>query len=181
MLTMRYQFFPLALLAASGAVLYLAQAAEMPDSEQVTTLLRDVKTQAVLLSQDASTLEGYTREGASWETHAAAVEQMRTHINEAGKILTKLKADRKMASPWQATAIDRVEPLLRELAGYTEGVIKYLADNPKRLMLEGYKDHVEANADVSSQLASLIGDFVDYGNSKRRMEQLGAKLELPKH
>jgi hypothetical protein len=68
--------------------------------------------------------------------------------------------------------------LLKELADNTTNVIQYIKDNPKRLMFPAYKEYIEANADTSSRLTSLIGDFQDYGNTKQRLEALADKLEL---
>ena len=176
----KLRIVPVAVLAMGMSTSFFAAlaAAQVPDSEQVSKLLSDVKTQAVKLRVDASTMESYTRSGASWKSHSAAVNQMKEHINEAGRQLTKLQEVRESASPWQAKVIDRISPLLRELADNTTNVIQFIKDNPKRLMFPGYKDYIEANADTSSQLASLIGDFEDYGNAKRRLEALASKLEL---
>lgn len=170
-----------AVLAMGMTTIFLAAraAAQAPDSEQVSQLLSDAKTQAVILSADASTMESYTRSGVSWESHSAAVAQMREHINEAGRQLTKLQEVRAQASPWQAKAIDRIYPLLKELADNTTNVIQFIKENPKqRLMFPEYKAYIEANADTSSRLAALIGDFQDYGNTKQRLEALADKLEL---
>jgi hypothetical protein len=45
--------------------------------------------------------------------------------------------------------------------------------------MEEYRDYLEANADYAADLASMIGDFVDYGNTRQRVARLGAKLEVP--
>ena len=63
--------------------------ADVPDSEQVSKLLSEAKTQAFQLREDASTMESYTRSNASWQSHSAAVDQMKEHINAAGRTLTK--------------------------------------------------------------------------------------------
>lgn len=172
-------FTRLAVMLAAAAAALPALAADVPDSEQVNQLLSDAKTQAYQISADASTMESYTRSGASWESHAAAVNVMKEHINLAGRTLTKLDDARKNASPWQATAIDRIKPLLTEIASNSTKVIEYLNKNPKRLSMTEYKDYVESNSDVAGQLSGLVSDFVDYGNTKNRLERLGAKLELP--
>ena len=44
--------------------------------------------------------------------------------------------------------------------------------------MEPYKDYIEANADLSIELASMISDFVNYGDTKQRLESLAGKLEL---
>lgn len=167
------------LVAAIVSISPALVAADVPDSEQVSKLLSEAKTQAFQLKEDASTMESYTRSSAGWESHSATVDQMKEHINAAGRTLTKLEDARRTASPWQATAIDRIRPLLKDLASNTETVIQYINKNPKRLFMSEYKDYIETNSDVSSQLAGLIGDFVDYGNTKNRLERLTTKLELP--
>lgn len=169
----------LALLALSIPVVSSAFEGEnTSDSEQVSTLLSEARTQAYQLSVDAATMESYTRSNLSWETHADAVTQMRAHINAAGRTLTQLEESRQSASPWQATAIDRIRPLLKEIASNTETVINYLNENPKRLFVAEYKHHIEANSDVAGQLSAMITDFVDYGNTKERLRRLSAKLEI---
>jgi hypothetical protein len=66
-----------------------------------------------------------SRSNASWQSHSAAVDQIKEHINAAGRTLTKLEDARHTASPWQATAMDRVKPLLMEIASNTETVIQF--------------------------------------------------------
>jgi hypothetical protein len=88
--------------------LVLAQGADKQDSDQVSALLRDAKAQAHMLSDDASAMEAFTRGGATWESHASAVEQMRSHVNETGRILAKLQDQRGSASSWQLVAVDTV-------------------------------------------------------------------------
>jgi hypothetical protein len=169
----------LALVVLSVPVVSQAFAGEdSQDSDKVSTLLSEAKTQAYQLSVDAATMESYTRSNLSWETHGAAVTQMRDHINAAGRTLTQLEEARKGASSWQATAIDRIRPLLKEIASNTQTVINYLNENPKRLFVAEYKDHIEANSDVAGQLSAMITDFVDYGNTKERLRRLSAKLEI---
>lgn len=170
---------PLALLLAGvGINSSPLKAMDLPDSEQVSKLLSDAKNQAFQLSEDASTMESYTRSSVTWENHAAAVSQMKEHTNAAGHTLAKLDDARKTSSPWQMTAIDRIRPLLKEIASNTETVIQYLNKSPKRLSMKEYTDYIEANSDVAAQLAELIKDFVDYGNTKNRLERLTNKLEL---
>jgi len=78
------------------------------------------------------------------------------------------------------TAIDRIVPYLDELEGYTSAVIERINDKPSRFLTADYKDFLEANADYATDLAAMIGEFVDYGKTRDRMERLGTKLEIPK-
>jgi hypothetical protein len=96
-----------------------------------------------------------------------------------GRQEAKLKEARAGAAPWQKVAIDRIVPYLEELEGYTLAVIEHINADPRRLNTAEYKDYLEANADYSSDLAAMISDFVNYGNSKNRFERLTNKLEVP--
>jgi DNA repair exonuclease SbcCD nuclease subunit len=178
----KLRILPIAVLAMGmGTRSFAAEAADhLLDSEQVSELLSQVKTHAFQLKEDAGTLESFTHNvSLSWQSHAAVLTRMKEDINEAGRDLTKLEEAKKSGAPWQKTAIERIHPLLRELAGNTEKAINYGNENQKRLFTEPYKDYLEANADLSSELASTISDFVDYGNTKDRLEALERKLELP--
>jgi len=155
------------------------RAGGVPDSEQVNRLLSDVKTQAFELKEDAANMEAFSRSNMSWESQAMAVAQMRDHINEAGRQLKKLEEARATASPWQATAIDRIRPLLKQLASETSAVIERINGNQGRIHTGDYQEYLEANADSADQLAQLIADFVNYGRTKDRQERMTNKLELP--
>jgi hypothetical protein len=158
----------------------LANGAAVPDSEQVAKLLSEAKTMAFQLKEDAVAMEGFTRMNVSWESHAVAINQIKDHVNALVKQETKLKDAKNAASPWQKTAIDRIVPYLDELEGYTSAVIERINDQPKRLFTDEYKDFLEANADYATDLAAMIGDFVDYGKTRDRLERLSNKLEISK-
>ncbi len=170
-----------AYLAAAGLLAFAlvppARAADPADSEQVSKMLSEAKSMAYQLKEDASQMEGFTRMAVSWQSHAAAIAQIREHVNALGKQAQKLKDAKATASPWQKTAIDRMEPYLDELGGYVSAAIEHV--NDKKHNLIEYNDYLEANADYTSDLANMIANFVDYGRAKQRMERLSSKLEIP--
>jgi len=171
---------PLALLMAGVVIISpVLKAADVPDSEQVSKLLSEAKTMAFQLKEDAETMESFTRSSTTWEGHAVAINQIKEHVNALGRQVAKLKDAKNTASPWQKTAIDRINPFMDELAGYTEAAIEHLNKHPKLLTTAEYKDYLEANADYAGDLASTIANFVDYGRTKQRLERLTDKLELP--
>jgi len=167
------------LLAGLLATPPASKAAETPDSEQVSKLLSQAKTMAFELKEDAVTMESFTRMNVSMETHAVAINQIKDHINALTRQTAKLKEARNDGSPWQQTAIDRITPYLDELGGYTYAVIEHINGEVRHTPGE-YKDYLEANADYATDLAAMIGDFVDFGKSKDRMQHLADKLEIPK-
>jgi hypothetical protein len=155
-----------------------AEAQDPPDSEQVSAWLAAVEAQAIILSVDAFTLEAYTRSGADWESHSAAVNRMREHLNELGRQFAKLPEVEAQASPWQHAAINRIRPLLKELAENSAKVIEYINDDPKQLSLDQYRDYIEANADLSVKLPAIISDFLKYGDTRQRLKSLASTLDL---
>ena len=149
------------------------------DSKDVLAIFEDVKTEAIQLRHDADEMKSYTHSTLSWETHVARVEEIKRHVNNAGKLLSELENARASASPWQQQAIDRITPLLKELASSVTSTIEHLNQNPKRLQTAPFVDYVAANYEVASNLAELISDYVEYGRSKAKSADLTERLEEP--
>lgn len=163
----------------SSSTMKAAKEADVADSEQVSKLLSDAKTMAFQLKEDAATMASFTNMTVSWQSHSMAINLIKEHVNALGRQEKKLKDAKAAASPWQKAAIDRITPFLEELEGYTSAIIEHLNKEPNRLTTPEYKDYLEANADFSADLATMIGDFVDYGKTKQRFERLTDKLEVP--
>ena len=51
--------------------------------------------------------------------------------------------------------------------------------NPRLVHTAPNTEYVDGNYEVTSNLAELISDYVDYGKSKARSEELAAKLGVP--
>ncbi len=148
------------------------------DSAKISKLLQDAKTSAVELKHDAHVMESYTRSKVSWESHTQQISRIREHINKVGKVLAQMNEARPGASRWQQESIDRIGPMLKELASNTESIIEHLNKNPKHLFDPNYTEYLTSNADLAAELSALIVDFVDYGNTKEKFEGLQKKLEV---
>ena len=149
------------------------------DSEQFLKILSDAKNEALVLQKDAAELNTFTQSGVSWQSYADQLGQIKTHVNNVASIVQELSDLRIIASPWQRIAIDRVNPLLKELASNTQSTITKLNNNPGRVHMAPYKEYVAAHYDLATEMASMIGDFVEYGKTKAKFEALTRKLELP--
>ena len=165
-------------LLAVGSLMIPAALKAAEDSAEVTRLLADAKTEAVELKTDASDMEAYTRSTRSWETYAGKLVMIKGHVNNTGKLLTKLKDAEATGSPWQQTAIKRIEPLLKEMADNTEATISHLNANQGKVHFPEFTDYVKANYELATDIEALIRDFVDYGSAKEKFERLGSKLEV---
>lgn len=149
------------------------------DSEHINQLFAQAKTEAVAMQNDADQLKTYTQSaGASWQSHAGKLAEMKEHVNKAGEIIQKLNSSKDEASAWQETAVDRITPALQEMADNLQATIEELNKHQDRVNLGPYREYVAANADLAGDLSEIISDFVTYGKTKAKFEKLGQKLEV---
>ncbi|HUX28500.1 MAG TPA: hypothetical protein VMV39_06920 [Terracidiphilus sp.] len=166
----------LALLLSAGSGLLMAQSA---DSTEITNLLEQAKRHADLAVGDANTLWSYTSSRHAWQSHASRVNLMREHINNLGKIHKDLSDMREQGSLWQKEAIDRIEPLLQEMADNLTNTINHMSENRSHIQFKEYRDYTRANYELAEKTAKTIGNFVEYGKAKSKAASLEEKLELP--
>jgi len=167
------------LVAGCVSIAPTAYAAGAPsrDSAEVTELLSQIKSKAVTLEKDTEHLAAWTRgRQISWQSHTTQINEIRGHINEAGKLLTRLHETRSTASPWQQEAMDRIQPLLTELADNTTTLIAHLNDSKNNVHLAEYRDSAKAGADVAQELAALVRDYVDFAQHEAEFRRLQEKL-----
>jgi hypothetical protein len=149
------------------------------DSEEVSKLLSDSKAEAAALYSDANDMERFTASKLSWESHAQKLEQIRTHVNKCGELVQKLNDIKHQGSPWQQQAVERITPLLSELASNTTTTIEHMKNNRNKLQFPPYPDYLTTNSDLAKSLSELVADYVSYGKTKDRFERLNEKLEVP--
>jgi hypothetical protein len=141
------------------------------DSAQVTKLLKEARSEAVKLQLAAEKLESYKNTGLSRETHAQQLDVTKDHINERGKTLDKLEAQKAEASPWQQNAVEEMRPLLEQLAERTTQAIEHVNDNPWQLRHPDYHEMLADKLDLASQLADILNEHIEYGEAKAELEQ----------
>ncbi len=153
--------------------------AQQQENPEVTKLLADARDKAAELSRDADEMEALIRTDVSWQTHATMLESVKEHVNQLGRIATQLEQKRDSASPWQQQAIDRMLPVLKELAANTTAAINHLNENKGRpLTTSSYPQYLKENAEAAHNLSDMISSFVKYGDSRAKVEKLEQKLEI---
>jgi len=148
------------------------------DSAEISKLLVGAKAEAVELKNDSEDLDASVKSRLSWESHARKIEMVKEHINNTGKMLPKLKDAEASGAPWQQTVIQRIEPLLKELAANTETTINYLNENRSKVHCPEFRDYVKANYELATDLKTLLRDFVNYGEAKEKFANLQRRLEV---
>jgi hypothetical protein len=147
-------------------------------SQEVNQLISDVKTEAIALERDAELLASWTQaKQITWQSHSGKLNEIKDHINQTGRLLKQLQEARDTASPWQQQAIDRIYPLLKELADNTETTINHFNDNTANIHFTAYQDYAKAGYNLARDLAALVSDYVEYGNLEVDFHRLQEKLE----
>jgi hypothetical protein len=150
------------------------------ENPEVTQLLQETKQKAAVLSRDADEMEALTRSDVSWESHASMLDTMKEDVNDLARDVERLTAARDKASPWQQQAIDRMLPLMRELAANTTAAINHLKEQPTRPTSGSYAEYLRQNSETARQLSDMIRSFVEYGQTRAKLEKLEQKLEIAK-
>lgn len=168
-----------ALTAVVLALAFAVNAQTTSDSARVTELLKNVKTHSALAVQDAELLESYTRSNVSWQAHASQLNMIKTHVNDLIEDHNGMIVARDDASAWQQEAIDRTDPLVKEIAGRLNAMILHLADNTHNVKMKRYVDYARSNYELISRLDKMVSDYVDYEEAKSKADSLEKQLDLP--
>jgi hypothetical protein len=169
-------------LATSFALLFLFASpvvkAQSADSEEISRLLTEAQHYATQATDDAATLESYTRSTASWQSHSVRLAEMADHVNAMGKVNKQLSDLSSQGSPWQQKAISQIDSLLRDTAAQLTATINHLKDNQSKIHLQPYRDYVASTYERANKTAQMIRDFVEYDKATSKAEALEQKLEL---
>jgi hypothetical protein len=161
------------LLSVSGRAFALRE-----DSQQLTQLLGEAREEAAELAKDADEMESLIRTDVSWQTHAEMLDRVKTHVNNMARIVAKLSETRSSGSELQEQAVDRILPLLKELATNTTGAINYLNQNKSRPKTDPYTQYLHDNVETAHQLSSTVSSLFEYEKSMTKIAKLKNKLEL---
>ena len=129
-----------------------AGAADPPRGEAVVQLLFESKNEAIEIKDYAAIMESYTWSEVTIESRCIVIDRLRDRVDAARLQLAQFEVERATASSWQKTAIDRIAPLLDELASDTQAVIDHL-DRPGGL--RKFREHRELLAANAHEVAEL--------------------------
>jgi len=171
-------FMVVALAFAARVVSPQDAAAAQTFQKEVSQLLEQSKAAAAQLERDALVLQSFTRGNLSWQSHAEQLSRIKEHINSMGEDAKRLQDLRPAAAPWQQQAIDRIIPLMTEMASLTESAIEHLNANPNSLHTPEYTEYLKEKAELATELSVLISDSVKYDRVKAKLAELEKSLGL---
>jgi hypothetical protein len=168
-------FVAVALLSLAPA---MASARSVGDSEKFSGFLTEAKTEAAQLQKSAEEMNSFVHFNTHWRTEAAKIEEVKQHVNRLGELVTRMN-NVEAASPWQRQAIRDVTPMVEELAANVSMAIYHLGESPDRLVFTSFPEYVAANAELASNTAELLSEYVEFSEAKQTVEDISFELELP--
>ncbi|MBZ5576245.1 MAG: hypothetical protein LAP40_06795 [Acidobacteriia bacterium] len=163
------------LLAAQPAVPLCACVSDAPDwnfPSEASRLLKEIRSAAFRLTDNAANLKSYGPGGVSWHGHAGELTLIREQINAVGKRIQRLHTIRHATAPWQQEAIDSMTPMAATLASRTEAAIRYLQDNRTYLWSETYRDHVQTLSSRADQMKKSVSLHLELAETLDKLEAL---------
>lgn len=154
-----------------------AWAVRNAENSDVESLLYQVREDAVGLDHDAEFMETFVRSDVDWQGHVPYLIAVKEHVNNMAAALDKLQAAHDTGSPEQQDTIDRITPLLREIARNTNSAILYINQNQSRPLIGDYPTWLRENAEASHELAELISDTIRYGQTMSGLQKLSDNLK----
>lgn len=166
-------------IAIVALLLPVGMLAAQTDSDAISKLLVQVRTHAAEASDDATTLESYTRGNLHYQSHATQINRMKEHVNELIRDSNELTSLRPEGSPWQQEAIDRIQEILPQMASHLTGMINHLNDNKSKTHMPAYREYVRTNQRLIDKAHQTIDNFVDYDEARAKADSLEKQLQLP--
>jgi septal ring factor EnvC (AmiA/AmiB activator) len=146
---------------------------------QAKESLKEVEQAAATAADEADQLRQIIYSvTSSPETHSAQLEALKDEINQMGREISDLEAERESLTPWEQRAIDQTLPLLHDAAANTENAIEYFNNNKTHLWTEayrGYADHVWQDSD---QIAKSLKNYLKYAKVHDQERHLQESLRL---
>jgi hypothetical protein len=170
----------MAIFALSFSLGNVMKAQAVTDSAQINKLFAEVKTHAMEADDDAATLDAYARSGqVTRQSHGMKLESIKEHVNDLIKDCNQMSSTRAEGSPWQQEAIDRINPLLHDMADQLTATIEHLNANQSRVHMLPYQEYVHAQYELIHKTHNLITDFADYSEARATVNSLEKALSLP--
>lgn len=116
-----------------------------PDAASVSQVLQEVRAHAADANNEANTLDTFVRTNASWQAWAEQLNHVRHHANELFHDYSRLQKIADRGTPNQREAINRMEPIVREMADSLEKTIISLNDNHRGVILPKFKDRIHSD------------------------------------
>lgn len=151
-------------------------------SNEVSTLLQEMKTKAIQVRDLADQLEALKRDGTlmPWQADAGVLTRAKAQVNAMDEMFYRLQVMRPEALPWQQRAINRVASKVIELTDYVQDAIQNLNHNhlTVHILDNSYTQDVDCIYQRANTIAHSIDQFEEYAAARNEIQQLSPKLGM---
>jgi len=130
--------------------------AQTTDSIAIGKLFEQAKRHAAQAEHDAALLDSYGRSGMDWQTHAQCLTNIKGHAGDLFQDYYQLQAMRAKGTPQQREAIDRLEPLLREMGTSLTNTIQSLNLHQGQVNMPVFRNKVHADYVAINRVYQLL-------------------------
>src|SRR5215475_12101034 len=154
----------------------LAIPAVADNPKRVGQQLSSFKATASQMKSEADLLKSYTpSKRLSWQTHTSQLLVLRDQVNQLGKDLAFLEANKPVATENQVMAIEHARPHLESIAGNLTRAIQLVDEDRRNIHSTEYVEAVNSVYTNADDLHTQVDTILDYEASQGRFH----KLELP--
>lgn len=131
----------LALLVPAAA----AFAAQTRDSASISKLFQQAKDHAAQANEDVSFLDANHLSNFAPQMHALYLQKIKEHAADLFRDYYQLKMLRDKGTPQQREAIDRLDPLIRDMATVLTNTLQTFNAHPTRVHMPPFRNQIHSN------------------------------------
>ncbi len=136
----------------------VALAVQPPDSTTVAKLLQQAKTDAALANEDAEFLDMNGQSNLDPQMHSQYLTKVREHAIDLFQDYYQLQASRDKGTPQQREAIDRLDPLLRDMATSLATTLQTFNAHPARANMPYFRTRIHGDWASINKVYELLCD-----------------------
>ena len=123
----------------------LVFAAQTPDSASISKLFQQARNDAAQANEDVSFLDSNRFSDLSIQTHALYLQKIKEHSADLFRDYYQLQTLRDKGTPQQREAIDRLEPLIRDMATSLTNTMQTFNANRSRVHMPPFRDRIHSD------------------------------------
>lgn len=138
---------------------------------------RVIQNDLELAADDADQFQqGEAQPYPDWQSQGGALNDLRDHVNDIGARLCRLETIRRVLSPWQQKAIDRIAPTTTVLADNAQSEITFGNAHPQELWQNYYRGVARDMVDEVTILQHSVAKAVAYPHVRKEYRGLQRQL-----
>lgn len=148
----RMSIIALALIAPAA----FAFAAQSPDSATIAKLLQQARAHAASANDDAEFLVSNAQSAFDSQMHAQYLQKVREHAIDLFTDYHQLQAIKDKGTPQQREAIDRLDPLLRDMATSLTTTLQTFNAHPARSNMPYFRTRMRGDWESINKVYELL-------------------------